>query len=186
MDQKQQELQAANKRVVRKILLVVVSMFAFGYVALPALYNLICDSFGLNGQTEQVSALEAGKLQVDKNRTITVSFSSIVNSRLPWGFEPQVKEIQLHPGELKRVNYIARNLSGSDVVGQAIYSVTPVEAARYFKKTDCFCYTQQTLKSGESKDMTVLFTLEPDLPENIKTVTLSYTFFRADKYANND
>ena len=181
---RQQDLQAANRRVVRKILLVVVSMFAFGYVALPALYNLICDSFGLNGQTEQVSASEAGNLQVDESRTITVAFSSIVNSRLPWGFEPQVKEIQLHPGELKRVNYIARNLSGSDVVGQAIYSVTPVEAARYFKKTDCFCYTQQTLKSGESKDMTVLFTLEPDLPENIKTVTLSYTFFRADKYAS--
>ncbi len=182
----QQDLRAANKRVVRKILLIVVGMFAFGYVALPQLYNLICDSFGLNGQAEQVSKAAAGEVKVDKSRTVTVAFSSIVNSRLPWGFEPQVKEIQLHPGELKKVNYIARNLSGSDVVGQAIYSVTPVEAARYFKKTECFCYTQQTLKSGESKDMPVLFMLEPDLPENIKTVTLSYTFFRADKYAKSN
>jgi cytochrome c oxidase assembly protein subunit 11 len=95
-----------------------------------------------------------------------------------------VKQIELHPGELKKVNYFAQNLSGSDVVGQAIYSVTPVEAARYFKKTECFCYTQQLLKSGESKKMPVLFMLEPDLPENIKEVTLSYTFFNADKYAS--
>jgi cytochrome c oxidase assembly protein subunit 11 len=184
MSRAQQDLKAANERVVKKSILIVVAMFVFGYVALPMLYNLICDAFGLNGQTERVSQAQAGAVKVDTSRKVTVAFSSIVNSRLPWGFKPEVKEIELHPGELKRVNYIASNLSGSDVVGQAIYSVTPVEAARYFKKTECFCFTQQTLKSGETKEMPVLFMLEPDLPENIKTVTLSYTFFRADKYAN--
>jgi len=185
MSEQQQNVQDANKRVVKKTVLIVVAMFVFGYVGLPMLYNLICDSFGLNGQTEQVSKAAAGQMKVDKSRMIKVSFSSNVNSRLPWGFEPETKQISLHPGELKRVNYTASNLSGSDVVGQAVYSVTPVEAARYFKKTECFCYTQQTLKSGETKKMPVLFMLEPDLPENIKTVTLSYTFFRADKYASN-
>ena len=183
MNQAQQDLKTANERVVKKILLIVVAMFVFGYVALPMLYDLICDSFGLNGQVEQVSQTDAGVVKIDTSRKVKVTFSSIVNSRLPWGFKPEVKEIELHPGELKRVNYTASNLSGSDIVGQAIYSVTPIEAARYFKKTECFCFTQQMLKSGESKKMPVLFMLEPDLPENIQTVTLSYTFFRADKYA---
>lgn len=177
------DTKAANRKTVRTTVIVVISMFAFGYFFLPQLYNLICDAFGLNGQTEKVITATAAKVKVDKSRTITVRFSTIVNSKLPWGFEPEIKEMKLHPGELKRANYLARNLSGSDVVGQAIYSVTPVEAARYFKKTECFCFTQQKLKSGESKKMPVVFMLEPDLPKNIETVTLSYTFFRADKYA---
>jgi len=179
-----QELDAANKRVVRKTILVVFAMFGFGYFALPMLYNLICDSFGLNGQTEQVTEAQVANVAVDKSRVIKVTFSSITNSKLPWGFKPEVKQIELHPGELKKVNYIARNLSGSDVTGQAIYSVSPVEAARFFKKTECFCYTKQLLKSGESKKMPVLFMLEPDLPKNIQEVTLSYTFFNAEKYAS--
>lgn len=183
-DSQQNALKDANQKVIRKTLLVVVAMFIFGYVALPMLYDLICDSFGLNGQVEQVSQAEAVSVEVDKSRKVTVTFNSIVNSRLPWGFKPEVEEIEVHPGELKRVNYTASNLSGSDIVGQAIYSVTPIEAARYFKKTECFCFTQQMLKSGEVKEMPLLFMLEPDLPDNIKTVTLSYTFFRADKYAN--
>jgi len=180
----QSDIQAANRKTVRKTVIVVISMFAFGYLVLPQLYTLICDAFGLNGQTEQVDEIAAKAIKVDKSRLITVRFSSIINSRLPWGFEPEIKQLKLHPGELKRANYLVRNLSGSDVVGQAIYSVTPVEAARYFKKTECFCFTQQKLKSGENKKMTVAFMLEPELPKNIETVTLSYTFFRADKYAN--
>lgn len=178
------DIQAANRKTVRKTIVVVISMFAFGYLVLPQLYTLICDAFGLNGQAEQVDKIAAGSVKVDKSRLITVRFSSIINSRLPWGFEPEIKQIKLHPGELKRANYLVKNLSGSDIVGQAIYSVTPVEAARYFKKTECFCFKQQKLKSGESKTMPVVFLLEPDLPKNISTVTLSYTFFRADKYAN--
>ena len=180
----QKGLHAANKRVVRKTILIVIGMFAFGFVALPELYQLICDSFGLNGQTEQVTTAEAAKVEVDKSRVVRVTFNSITNSKLPWGFKPETKHIKLHPGELKKVNYIAQNLSGSDVVGQAIYSVSPTEAARYFKKTECFCFTQQLLKSGETKKMPVLFMLEPDLPKNIQEVTLSYTFFNADKYAS--
>lgn len=180
----QDSVSAANRRVVKKTLIIVVAMFMFGFVALPALYELICDSFGLNGQTEQVTEAEAAKINIDKSRVVRVTFNSIINSKLPWAFEPEIKHLELHPGELKRVNYVAKNLSGSDIVGQAIYSVSPIEAARYFKKTECFCFTQQLLKSGESKKMAVLFMLEPDLPENIKEVTLSYTFFNADKYAS--
>jgi len=184
MSKPEANVDAANQRVVKKTLVIVVAMFVFGYVGLPKLYTLICDSFGLNGQVEQLSNAEAAGMGVDKTRTIKVAFSSNVNSRLPWGFSPDEAEISLHPGELKRVSYTARNLSGKDVVGQAVYSVTPVEAARYFKKTECFCYTQQVLKSGETKQMPVLFMLEPGLPDSIKSVTLSYTFFRADKYAS--
>ncbi|HEC28756.1 MAG TPA: cytochrome c oxidase assembly protein [Gammaproteobacteria bacterium] len=180
----QSDIQTSNKKVVRNSILVVAAMFSFGYLLLPALYTLICDSFGLNGQTEQLTNAESAQLKVDKNRLVTIEFSSIVNSKLPWSFKPEVESVKIHPGELKRVNYLAKNLSGSDIVGQAIYSVTPVEAARHFKKTECFCFTQQRLKSGESKEMTVLFTVDTDLPKEIKTVTLSYTFFRADKYTS--
>jgi len=180
----QKDIQAANKRVVKKSVLIVVAMFGFGYFLLPMLYSLICDSFGLNGQTEQVTTAQASKVEVDKSRVIRVTFNSITNSKLPWSFKPEVKQLELHPGELKKVNYVAKNLSGSDIVGQAIYSVSPVEAARYFKKTECFCFKQQLLKSGESKEMPVLFLLEPDLPKNIQEVTLSYTFFNSDKYAS--
>lgn len=177
------QLQAANQSVVKKTILIVIGMFAFGFIALPALYTLICNSFGLNGQVEQVLVAKASSIEIDKSRKVRVTFNSITNTRLPWSFKPETKELTLHPGELKKVNFIAQNLSGDDVVGQAIYSVTPVEAARYFKKTECFCFTQQKLKSGETKKMPVLFLIEPDLPKNIGEVTLSYTFFRADKYA---
>jgi cytochrome c oxidase assembly protein subunit 11 len=179
------ELKQANARVLKKTLLVVVAMFGFGYALVP-LYNLICTSLGINGQTEQIAAAQAGKIEIDKSRLITVTFDATTNSKLPWGFRPLQKSIKLHPGELKKISYVAENLSGSDIVGQAIHSVTPSDAARYFKKTECFCYSQQMLKSGESKDMPVLFMIDPALPRNITTVTLSYTFFNAGKYSKLD
>ena len=173
--------QRSHKRIVGKTLLFAVGMFAIGYALVP-LYNSVCQAFGINGQVRQVSAGEAQR-QVDDTRTVTITLDANVNTRLPWAFEPDIGSVDVHPGELARATYTATNLSGADIVGQAVYSVTPGEAAMYFKKTECFCFTQQTLKSGQTKEMPVVFMLEPDLPKHITEVTLSYTFLRADKYA---
>jgi len=174
----------SHARTVGKTVLVAVGMFAFGYALVP-IYNSVCEAFGINGQVRQVSADQAIR-EVDEQRTITVTLDANTNSRLPWSFEPNITELKVHPGELARATYVAKNLSGFDIVGQAVYSVTPNEAAMYFKKTECFCFTQQPLKSGEAKEMPVVFMLEPGLPKHITSVTLSYTFLRADKYARQE
>lgn len=178
----QEQVRKANLRVMRKTILVVVAMFGFGYALVP-LYSALCQALGINGQTEQISIAQLNRTEVDKTRTVTVEFDAVVNSKLPWEFKPLVRKVTVHPGEMKQVAYLAKNMSGSAIVGQAVHSVNPPQAAGHFKKTECFCYSQQKLKSGESKEMPVVFMLDPELPKGINTVTLSYTFWRADKYA---
>lgn len=176
------DLKKANTRVVSKTLLAVVGMFAFGYALIP-IYNSVCEVLGINGKTEQIAGTEAAQRGVDRSRTVHVSFDATTNSRLPWRFEPLVESVDVHPGQVVQVRYKATNLSGADIIGQATHSVAPQKAASHFKKTECFCYSQQPLKSGETREMPVVFMIDPDLPEGIEEVTLSYTFFRADKYA---
>ena len=170
----------ANLRTLRRGLLVAVGMFGFGYLLVP-IYNSVCEALGINGRTSQVSSTV--NLVPDTDRTVTITFDANVNTKLPWSFKPTAKRMQVHPGEFARVSYMAQNLSGSDVVGQAAHSVTPQGAAMYFKKSECFCYSQQPLRSGESKEMPVVFVIDPNLPKHIKEITLSYTFLRADQYA---
>lgn len=170
----------ANVRTLRRALLVAVGMFGFGYLLVP-IYNSVCEALGINGQTSQVSA--AAKLEADPERTVTITFDANVNTKLPWSFKPLTQRLEVHPGEFARVAYLAHNLSGADIVGQAAHSVTPQSAAMYFKKSECFCYSQQPLRSGESKEMPVVFVIDPNLPKDIKEITLSYTFLRADRYA---
>ena len=171
----------ANTKTLRTTLLVVLLMFGFGYALVP-IYNLVCDQFGFNGKTKRSTTKQAKKLTVDKSRTITVVFDSNTNSALPWKFYPKVSKVDVHPGEINRVVYVAKNLSESAITGQATYSVSPPEAARYFTKTECFCFTKQKLKNGEQKEMPVLFTINPKISSKIKIVYLSYTFFNIDKY----
>lgn len=181
----QQNTEKANTRVLKKSLLVVAGMFAFGYALVP-FYNLVCQALGVNGQTEQVTEQTLSKTEIDKSRLVTVELNTIVNSRLPWAFKPEIDKVKVHPGELKRIKYVTVNQSGKKIVGQAIHSVMPPEAAMHFKKTECFCYTQQSLNPGETREMTVLFMVDPRLPKEISTVTLSYNFLRADKFATQD
>lgn len=178
-------LTSANRRVVFKTVVATLVMFGFGFALVP-LYSLVCQAFGINGQTQRITETTLQQMPVDKTRTITVKLDANTNSRLPWRFEAKQREVTVHPGEMTRIAYQALNLSGSDITGQAIYSVTPIEAAMYFKKTDCFCFKRQLLKSGEEKDMPVVFVVDKDLPAGIKNIVLSYTFLRADKYASND
>ena len=116
---------------------------------------------------------------MDEDRLVTVEFLSVVHSELPWEFRPMVRRIKVHPGEVTEVNYYAMNKTDNTVAGQAVPSLAPGLAAKYFSKTECFCFTRQSLGPGEGKEMPLRFVVDPALPENVRTVSLSYTFFQA-------
>jgi cytochrome c oxidase assembly protein subunit 11 len=166
--------QTKNYRLLIILAVLVVAMFGFGFALVP-LYTLMCQSWGINGKTD--GAATARSVAVDTTRTITVEFVSNTNTGLPWDFYPLVKKIQLHPGENKVINYYARNNSNHTMTVQAIPSISPGPAAKHLKKTECFCFTQQTFKAHEGREMPVLFHIDTDLPKNIHIVTLSYTMF---------
>ena len=167
----------ANLRSSLRVLVVVVAMFGFGYLLVP-LYSVFCDITGLNGKTGRIDeAAVAAKYHVDKDRLVTVQFVVNANQGMPWDVKPEEVTVQVHPGEIFATNFTARNPTGHDMVGQAVPSIAPNEAARYFNKTECFCFTQQTLTAGEFKVMPLHFVVDPRLPKNINSLTLAYTFF---------
>jgi len=173
------DLTAANKRIVTRLVVVVLAMFGFGFALVP-LYDVFCEITGINGKTGRIAAEEALTRQVDENRLVTVEFLASVNSDLPWEFRPLVRKVRVHPGEITEVKYFASNKTGDPVAGQAIPSVAPGQAAKYFNKTECFCFTRQTLGPKEGKEMPLRFVVDPELPEEVRTVSLSYTFYPAD------
>ena len=168
----------ANQRTVKRLGIAAVAMFGFGFALVP-LYDVFCDITGINGKTGRIELEEALSQQVDEDRLVTVEFLATVHSDLPWEFRPMVKKIRVHPGEVTEVNYFARNMTDNLVAGQAVPSLAPGLAAKYFNKTECFCFTRQTLGPGESKNMPLRFVVDPALPENVRTVSLSYTFYEA-------
>ena len=162
------------RRSVRKMLLVVVCMFGFGFAMVP-LYNVICDVTGLNGKTSNEAA-EAAE-HVDESREVTVQFVTQTDGAMPWEFRPETRKVTVHPGEITLVQFYAKNDASETVVGQAIPSVSPGIAAAHLKKTQCFCFNQQTLAGGKAVDMPVVFYLDPALPKHINEITLSYTLY---------
>jgi len=172
---KQAENRNSHRKLVRKLVLLAVGMFGFGFALWP-LYNVFCDLTGLGGRGVQVVE-NAGVLE-KSNRQVKVRFDSNVNSGLPWVFEAKEKVAMVSLGEMSEALYLAMNPTDQAMVGQAIYNVTPPEASLYFVKTECFCFTQQVLQANESREMPVYYFIQADLPEYIKEITLSYTFFR--------
>ena len=156
--------------------LIVVAMFGFGYLMVP-LYNIICEVAGLNGKTGRTEAAIAEKTQADQSREITVEFVSVINGGGGWEFSPNQASMKVNPGKMYNATYFAKNLGSNAVVGQAVPSVAPSAAAKYFNKTECFCFTRQEFEAGGERDMPLTFIIDPDLPDTIDTVTLSYTFF---------
>lgn len=169
----------ANRRTAMKYALVAVAMFGFGYLLVP-IYDIACDIMGLNGKTGRVDAAAVTATR-DAARTVTVEFSGNVATGLPWEFRPMTKRLEVHPGDTVTVNYYVRNTAAEAVTGQAVPSVAPSVAAPYFKKIECFCFTQQQLQAGEAREMPVRFTVQPDLAPEVETITLSYAFFNSDK-----
>ena len=166
----------ANQQTLVKLLVVAVLMFGFGYAMVP-FYRAICDALGLNNV---VKADIVANTQIDAGRFVTIEFDANLRSNLPWTFTPVEKSVRIHPGAFTQVTYEVRNRSDRPVTGQAIPSFGPQLAGRYFKKLDCFCFTQQTLAPGETRMMPVTFVVEPALPQDVNTVTLSYTFFEVE------
>lgn len=171
--------QQANRRLALKLAGVTVAMFAFGY-ALSPMYDLMCKALGLNGKTGRIEQ-QAALPPADPSRTVTVEFTGLATTGLPWEFEPMVKKLEVHPGQMTEVKYRVRNLAAEAITGQAVPSVAPGVAAMHFNKIECFCFTQQTLKPGEVREMPVQFVVGPKLNKDVQTVTLSYTFFNANK-----
>ena len=172
-------LQRANFQMVGKLAVVTGLMFAFGYALVP-LYKAICEMTGLNvlALNELVvsgSKSAAQNSQIDTTRTITVEFDA--NSRGPWDFKPAQRSLQVHPGELTTVMYEFQNIQNRRMSAQAIPSYAPQQAAAHFNKVECFCFNQYTLEPGEKKSWPVAFVIDPKLSKDVKTITLSYTFF---------
>lgn len=162
-----------NRVLLRKLWIVALGMFGFGFLMVP-FYNKICEVTGINSGDTQVLAKNT---QVDTSRTITLEFDANVDAKLPWKFTPVQKSISMHPGEMVQVLYEVENLTDRDITGQAIPSYGPQLAAQYVKKIECFCFTGQTLKAREKRQMPVMMVMDPALPGDVNTVTLSYTFF---------
>jgi len=174
-------LRRDNLRMVGKLAVVAALMFGFGYALVP-LYRAICSTLGINvlsvserRVSEFANGAPSANTQVDLSRTISVEFDA--NARGPWEFKPEQRSINVHPGELVTVMYEFRNVQSRTMVAQAIPSYAPKQAEPYFNKLECFCFSEQTLGPGESKRWPVVFLIDPKLSKNVKTITLSYTFF---------
>lgn len=172
-------LRRANLQMVGKLVVITGVMFGFGYAMVP-MYKHICEALGINVLSlseQQVSRAGQGKVntQVDRSRTITVEFDA--NARGPWGFKPEVRSVKVHPGEIATVVYEFTNEQDRPMAAQAIPSYAPKQATSHFNKLECFCFTEHTLKPGESKRWPVVFVIDPKLPKDVSTITLSYTFF---------
>ncbi|WP_250498944.1 cytochrome c oxidase assembly protein [Caballeronia sp. GAWG1-5s-s] len=167
-----------NRSMLLKLFVVAAMMFGFGFALVP-MYRAICQITGINNLVQRdVGAREAKNTQVDASRTVSIEFDA--NARGPLQFRPEQSNLDIHPGEVMTVMYQVTNEQGRTVKAQAIPSYAPKQATEYFKKIECFCFTQQTLAPNETKRMPVVFVVDPKLPKDVKTITLSYTFFELD------
>ena len=170
------DTRALNLRMFGKLVVVAVVMFGFGFLLVP-LYDRICEVTGLNSLTraDRGAAEFARNTQVDRSRTIVVEFDA--NGRGAWKFRPEVASLEVHPGELVTVVYDLENTRAAPTTGQAIPSYAPRQSAAYFRKLECFCFQQQALGANETRRFPVVFVVDPKLPKDVNTITLSYTFF---------
>ncbi|MEO6688323.1 MAG: cytochrome c oxidase assembly protein [Dokdonella sp.] len=166
-----------NRSVLKTAVIVVACAFLFGFAMVP-LYRIVCEHvLGIKLAQGAVDQGAVAGLVEDVGRTVTVQFVTGVNSKLPWSFAPETASIDVHPGKLTEAWFDARNNSGDDIVGNAVPSIAPSNASLYFNKTECFCFTEQVLKAGESRRMPVRFFVDPRLPRDVRELTLSYTFY---------
>jgi cytochrome c oxidase assembly protein subunit 11 len=174
-----------NGRSFGRMTVVAIAMFGFGYLLVP-LYDVFCEITGLNGKTGRVDeAAVAARYEPDRSRLVTVQFVVNHNQGMPWEFGPKVERMQVHPGQIYAASYVAHNPTGRDMVAQAVPSVAPGRASRYFSKTECFCFDQQPLAAGETKEMPLRFIVDPNLPRDVQTLTLAYTVFDVTRVAIN-
>jgi len=162
-------------RTIRRLLTVVVLMFGFGFAMVP-LYDIVCEVTGLNGKTSGQYVAD-GTETVREDRLVTIQFLANNNADMPWEFRPRLRSMKVHPGKLNMAEFYVRNVTGETMVAQAVPSVAPFRAAEYLHKTECFCFEQQQLETGEDLDMPLRFIIDSEIPEDVTTLTLSYTLY---------
>ncbi len=166
------DLAAENRRLLVRLGIGAVVMFGFGFLLVP-FYEKICEVTGINNLLQPDRVVNT---QVDTSREVTVQFDANIHD-LPWSFRPLQGSVRVHPGELVTIAYEVANTREEPITGQAVPSYGPQRAGQFFLKMECFCFTQQTLEAGERRTMPVAFVLDPDLPADVNTITVSYTFF---------
>jgi len=166
-----------NRSLLKTAGVVVACAFLFGFAMVP-LYRIVCTHvLGIKLAQGAAAQGKVDGLVEDAGRTITIQFVASVNSKLPWAFTPEQTSIEVHPGKLTDVWFDATNNGAYAIVGNAVPSIAPSTASLYFNKTECFCFTEQVLKGGESRRMPVRFFVDPQLPRDVRELTLSYTFY---------
>jgi len=173
------ERKRANGRLAVRLLLMAAGSFAFGYALVP-LYDVFCEVTGIGSRDRLTQTATVAATATDVSRTITVEFVSSTPGSAEWEFRPNQSTLEVNPGRLYETTYHARNLTGREVVAQAVPSVAPARASRYFQKTECFCFTPQHFEVDETKQMPVRFVVDRELPANVDRITLSYAFFDSD------
>jgi cytochrome c oxidase assembly protein subunit 11 len=176
-----------QRKHIAALLVVVVGMFGFAFALVP-LYEVFCELTGLNGKTSgravaseaRVTETGANPTAIVSDREVTIQFLAHVGRGMPWEFRPTETRLRVHPGEMNTTNFYVRNRASQAVTGQAVPSVSPGLAARHLHKTECFCFTQQTLEAGQELEMPVTFYIDDDLPDDIGTLSLSYTLFKVE------
>ena len=167
-----------NRRLAVMLLGATALFFGFGFALVP-LYDVFCELTGLNGKTAAAANVAAAPLTAgDMRRVVAVEFTYTVMPGLPWAITPQTTRLEVHPGELHHVSYRVRNLSDKPVVAQAVPSISPGLAAASFEKLECFCFSQQALEPGETRELPLAFTVKPGIDKDIRTITLAYAFFK--------
>lgn len=174
-------IEQKNKRLALILMFGVLCMFGFCYLLVP-IFTFVCKQIGFNGKTASSPSAMASGMQIDKSRTIRVDLTTFIHGGLDFRFIPLIKHLDIHPGEGKLIYFYAENKSGSGMIVQAVPSVTPPDGARFLKKTECFCFTQQHFNKDEKADMPVYFFIDPSVPASVKEMTLSYTLFDASGY----
>lgn len=163
----------STRKLIQRLLLLVVAMFAFGFALVP-IYDVMCQAFGINGKT---AGAYQGAQSVDETRQVRVQFLATNSADMVWEFQPQADEVTVHPGATQEMLFVAFNPTDKPMTAQAIPSVAPSKAAAFFHKTECFCFTQQVLQPGERIEMPVRFIVDRDLPKDVHHLTLAYTLF---------
>jgi cytochrome c oxidase assembly protein subunit 11 len=168
-----------NRRLLWRLAWVGVAMFAFAIFVLPPMYDAFCEITGLNGKGSNTAAV--APVQEDDSRSVNVEFLVDTDAALPWEFRRGMPAVTVHPGVITKTMFFVKNQDGKAVTGRAVPSISPNEAAKYFKKTECFCFQEQRLEGGVEKEMPMVFYIDPALPKHITTITLSYKFYNMNK-----
>jgi cytochrome c oxidase assembly protein subunit 11 len=168
----------SNRALTARLLIFAVGMFAFGFLVLPPLYEVFCDITGFGGRTNTTAF--AATENPDESRTVRVEFVATVNSSAPWDFTPDADSMDVQPGRMYFATFSATNRAADTLVAQAVPSVTPIAANEHFKKIECFCFTSQEFTANETRSLPLQFIVDPDLPDYVDTITLSYTLFKTE------